>query len=679
MHFRSAPIRIGLLVCIAYYLGSKVGFAFTLQPRPVSLLWPPNAILLSALLLSPPRAWWFLLLAAFPAHLATQFQSNVPLPMMLSWFSSNCFEALLGAGSIRYLTQDKFRFDSLRNVIIFVACGVFLAPFLSSFLDAGLVTLNRWGTSSYWDVWRTRFLSNSMATIALVTLIVSWSTVSIASIRNAPRARLVEAAIVIFGLSLIGSFIFVFPETGPAWRPFLLYAPLPLLLWAAVRLGFTGVGTSIFAVVFLAIWGTAHGQGPFSSGSPLENALSVQLFLIVISIPLLCLSAVLQDRRNTEEALRRSEARYREVIETQTDLICRFLPDTTLTFVNEAYCRFFNRTRDALIGIKFTQLIPEAVRAEVLHQIALLTRTPCVEAVEHQVVLSDGTLAWQRWVNHAILGPDGRVREFQAIGQDITDRKRVEEANVKLRHMSRVAMVGELTASIVHEISQPLGAILSNADAAEMLLEASPDNVEDVRQILADIRKDDVRASEVIRHIRNLLSKHLTEMQPVDLNELLPETLAFISIEARRRHVICETEIAIGLPIVKGDPVQLHQVILNLALNAMDSMAKTPRVQRRLKLSTAVDSTGGVEVVVSDSGAGIPPDRLPKLFESFSTTKKNGMGLGLSISKAIIEAHHGRIWGQNNVGGGATFGFTLPPMNLWETDSSQSAEWQTRM
>jgi two-component system, LuxR family, sensor kinase FixL len=661
-HLRSGPLLAAILVSVGYYLGAKLGFALTLQPQPVSILWPPNAILFAVLLLTPPRTWWFLFLAAFPAHWATQFQSNVPIPMMLCWFVSNSFEALLGASLSRYLVRGPFRFDSLRALGVFMACGVFLAPFVSSFLDAGFVALNGWGQSGYWDVWRTRFFSNAMAALTLGTVIVSWTTTRIDSIWKATEARRVEAILLIAGVFAVGFSVFVLPDAGPGRRPILLYAPLPFLLWAAVRFGFTGLSTSILAVVLLAIWGTAHGQGPFSSRTPLENALSVQIFLTVVSIPLFCLSAVLQERRKTEEALRRSEARYREVVETQTDLICRFLPDTTLTFVNEAYCRFFNRERDFLIGRKFVDLIPEAAQGKALEHIASLLNNLRIEAIEHEVLLPDGTLVWQQWVNHAIRGPDGRVIEFQAIGRDITDRKRAEEAQEKLTHVSRLAIVGELTASIVHEISQPLGAILSNAEAAGILLEAAPGNIEDVRHILADIRKDDVRASEVIRHIRNLLHKRQFEMQPVDVNKLVLETLGFISIEAHRRRIICETQFAPGLPNVAGDSIQLQQVLLNLALNGMDAMARTAREHKRLLLRTRSGASGDVEVVVRDAGSGIPPGRLPKLFESFFSTKEDGMGLGLSISKAIIEAHRGRIWGENNLDEGATFGFALSPI-----------------
>jgi len=330
--------------------------------------------------------------------------------------------------------------------------------------------------------------------------------------------------------------------------------------------------------------------------------------------------------------------------------------------------------------MRFIEFLPEAARRRELDHIASLIKNPRVEVVEHEVLLPDGTFAWHQWVNHAICGPDGHVAEFQGIGRDITDRKRAEEAQEKLTHVSRLAIVGELTASIVHEISQPLGAILSNAEAAEILLDAAPGNVDDVRHILADIRKDDVRASEVIRHIRNLLSNGRLEVQPVDVNKLVLETLGFINVEARRRHVICGANFTPALPLVKGDPIQLQQVLLNLVLNGMDAMVKVPKGQKLLILYTRLHTSGEVEIVVRDTGSGICPDRLPKLFESFFTTKKDGMGLGLSISKAIIETHHGRIWGANNLngGGGASFGFALPPMtkNMREANNSEGSVCQ---
>jgi PAS domain S-box-containing protein len=365
------------------------------------------------------------------------------------------------------------------------------------------------------------------------------------------------------------------------------------------------------------------------------------------------------ERKQAEAALQASEKRYREVVDSQTELVCRYLPDTTLTFVNEAYCRFFRRGREELIGRRFLEMIPESSRAGALDQIASLVREPRVCTYEHEVILADGTIGWQQWVDSAIVAADGRVTELQGIGRDITDRKRAEEANQKLAHASRLAVLGELTASIAHEINQPLGAILSNADAAELLLEADSGRLDEVRRILADIRKDDLRASEVIRRMRELLGKRPLARQPLDLNEVASGVLELVGGDAARRGVALEIELAPALPVVPGDRVHLEQVLLNLLLNGMEAMAGTPASPPRLAVRTA-RSDGGVEVAVTDSGPGIPRERLPRLFESFFTTKPDGMGLGLSIARSIVEAHGGRIWAENRADGGATFRFTVP-------------------
>jgi signal transduction histidine kinase len=236
----------------------------------------------------------------------------------------------------------------------------------------------------------------------------------------------------------------------------------------------------------------------------------------------------------------------------------------------------------------------------------------------------------------------------------------VQQHRVELAHAGRLATMGELTASIAHEVNQPLGAILANVDAAEMLLESDNLRLEDVREILADIRKDDLRANEVIRRLRTLLAKQEMVRKLVDLNDAVTEVLRLLDAEARRRQVEFVAELDPAGPRVLGDRVHLQQVLLNLVVNAMDAMADTHVSRRRVTVRTALRRDGNVEVAVSDRGHGITPERLPKLFESFFTTKDRGMGLGLSIARSIVEAHGGRIWAETDAEGGATFRFLVP-------------------
>jgi signal transduction histidine kinase len=236
----------------------------------------------------------------------------------------------------------------------------------------------------------------------------------------------------------------------------------------------------------------------------------------------------------------------------------------------------------------------------------------------------------------------------------------VQHNRVELAHAGRLATIGELTATIAHEVNQPLAAILANVDAAELLLESGKAGLEDVRHILAEVRKDDLRASEVIRRLRGLLAKHEMARERVDLNGMFADVLEVLGAEAGRRQVELATEFDPALPRVLGDRVHLQQVVLNLIVNAMDAMADTHVSQRRVAVRTALRQDGSVEVAVTDRGHGIGREDLSKLFESFFTTKQRGMGLGLSIARSIVESHGGRIWAESDAGAGATFRFTLP-------------------
>jgi PAS domain S-box-containing protein len=365
------------------------------------------------------------------------------------------------------------------------------------------------------------------------------------------------------------------------------------------------------------------------------------------------------ERRRQEAALRDSEERYREVVESQTELVCRHLPDTTLTFVNEAFCRFFRQPREELIGKKFPDLLPRRAHDDVRRLLSVVALHRVPHGGEHELTTGAGVSAWHHWVHHAIVGPGGELEEFQSIGHDITDRKRAEEAQRDLAHASRLAVVGQLTAVIAHEVTQPLAAIMSNADAATRLLDANRLDTQEFRDILVDIRDSDRRADEAIRRIRALLSKREMQRQPVDVNATAADVVHLVAGDALRRRVHVRTSFDPELPAVSADRVHLQQVLLNLIVNAMDAMEETPETAREVTVVTKSHARGGVEVEVRDRGCGIPDEQLRHVFESFFTTKKEGMGMGLSIARSIVEAHGGKIWAEPVEGGGTTFRFVI--------------------
>ena len=228
-------------------------------------------------------------------------------------------------------------------------------------------------------------------------------------------------------------------------------------------------------------------------------------------------------------------------------------------------------------------------------------------------------------------------------------------------HLNRTATAGALSASVAHELNQPLGAILSNAEAAEILLAANPPDLHLLKEILADIRRDDQRAGEIIRRLRGLLKKSELELQEFDLNDTIQSVLHILEPEAQKRGVVLSADQAQGALPVRADQVHLQQVIINLATNGMDAILDGGAPdKRRLALQTAKVGEFEVEVSVADTGTGIPDDKLKDVFKTFFTTKPQGTGLGLSIARTIIETYGGRIWAENRLGGGAVFRFTLP-------------------
>ena len=244
-------------------------------------------------------------------------------------------------------------------------------------------------------------------------------------------------------------------------------------------------------------------------------------------------------------------------------------------------------------------------------------------------------------------------------------RRQAEEKiltqRTELAHLTRVSTVGHLTSALTHELNQPLGAILRNTDTAEILLQKATPDLHELRAILSDIRKDDERAGRVIDRMRSLLKRRNLELRPLVLTDVLTETLALAAPDAQRRRVVLTLKTTDELPLVRGDRVHLQQVLLNLILNGMDAMAGIAKGQRQLLIQATVAADGGAEVAVSDAGPGFPADNCDRLFEPFYTTKPDGMGMGLAISKTIMEAHGGKIWAAKNPStSGATFTFYLP-------------------
>ena len=296
-------VIFAVITGIAFYLGTRVGFALTPNGQPNSAFWPPNAILLAALLLSPRTVWWILLVAMVPPHFAAQHQAGVPILTAASWFLTNSAEALIGAFCITRLINPRTAFESVRGVSIFVLFGVLIAPLTTSFLDAAGVVLTGWGRG-YVSLGAERFWTNALAELTIVPAIVLCVSNGGRWTKNAGFIRYCEAGLLGLSAVLATFLVFGFEPVSPSTTPVLLFVPLALLLWATARFGSGGLSLCLFAVSVTAIWYVVHGREPFPSASLRQNVLALQILLCTVVLPLMFVSAFMTEARHTQESLR---------------------------------------------------------------------------------------------------------------------------------------------------------------------------------------------------------------------------------------------------------------------------------------------------------------------------------------------------------------------------------------
>jgi len=278
----------------------------------------------------------------------------------------------------------------------------------------------------------------------------------------------------------------------------------------------------------------------------------------------------------------------------------------------------------------------------------------------YRIVHPGGEIREIHVIGHPVLSPSGDLVEFVGTLMDVTERRRAEEERQALAHANRIATMGQLTASIAHEVNQPIAAVVTNAQAALRWLNIQPPDPEEVRQALDRIVSNGRRAGDVIGRIRALVTNAPPRNDQLDINEVILEVMALTRSELRSSGTSLQTQLADGLPLILGDRIQLQQVILNLIFNAVEAMSGSREAMRELLIRTEQDGSGGVLVAVRDSGPGPKTESLNRLFDAFYTTKPGGMGMGLSICRSIIEAHGGRVWATTNLPQGAAFQFTLP-------------------
>jgi PAS domain S-box-containing protein len=371
----------------------------------------------------------------------------------------------------------------------------------------------------------------------------------------------------------------------------------------------------------------------------------------------------IDDRKRAEDQLRRSEAFLAEGQRLSLTGSFSFRVATDEGTYSEEICRILELKPPVSFAMIRSRIHPEDLPVFTENFERARRGDPSDIRNDLRLLLPDGSVKCIQIVAHRNRDESGQL-EYIGTAQDVTQRRLSEEALSKVRsefaHVARVASLGMLTASIAHEVNQPLSGIITNTDTGLWMLESDPPNVEGARETVRRALRDANRASEMIKRLRALFSQKQVTSGSVDLNEATREVIALSLSELQRNQVLLRTDFDSDLPFITGDRVQLQQVILNLLRNASDAMSPVQDRPRHLLIRTEREEDDRVRLTVQDVGVGFDPDAMDKLFQSFYTTKNDGMGMGLSISRSIVESHKGRLWARRNDGPGATFCFSLP-------------------
>jgi PAS domain S-box-containing protein len=376
------------------------------------------------------------------------------------------------------------------------------------------------------------------------------------------------------------------------------------------------------------------------------------------------------ERKRAEEALRRSEAYLAEGQRLSHTGSWAWNPPTEQCFYwSEEMFRIFEI--DPQQGLPTSEIFWARIYPEDRESMRELLGKTALEKSEyvhdHRILLPDGTVKHIHAIGHPVLDEAGELVEFIGTAIDVTERKRAEQQRERLRqleadlaHINRVSLMGELTASIAHEVNQPLAGVVSNAGASLRWLAGDPPNLDKAREAVSRIVRDGKRAGEVIARVRALTRRAATSQEKLDLNQTIQEVLALVQDEAKRRSVSIQTEFGDDLAPIAGDRVQVQQVVLNLLMNGIEAMSSVEGRAHDLALTTRNLDPDQVQVTIEDSGTGLDPNAMDKIFDPFYTTKPSGMGMGLAICRSILEAHGGRLWAAAKDGPGTLFHFTLP-------------------
>jgi two-component system, LuxR family, sensor kinase FixL len=680
---------------LACFFAALLGRILSLPGAMLPVVWPAVGVLVAILSQFPPKRWPAVLLAAGTGILLSDILvGSIETHVSLAFLGVNLTQAALIAWLLHRVVGSPFGVKSAADIGALIVAGLFIGPILAACLGAWL-SLWVGGAGDFGYYWQRWWAANSMGVAmfaAPIVLVLSRET----TLKLRPL-RVLEALLLAAGLIFVSGAIFgAWPGEHTSSLRFPMYV-IPFLAWSGIRFGRQGTAWATLCITLFACWATSRQLGWYSFLELPDSTrmAALQGFTLIASMTPLFLATVY-------DAQARSDRRFRTLVAHSPTVVFETDTKGRCTYVNERWTQLTGRPRNMAMGFEWISAVHDEDRARVvtawLNMTSRREETPTLECRYYGV---NGDAHWVI-MNAVAMRAGGEVIGYLGTILDITDRRQAElrlqqsyeelerrvgertaeltSANGKLRHeiaerigaeeklqqqqsqlahVSRLSTMGQMMAGLAHEVNQPLYAISNYARGMLRRLQTGDRPLEETQEVLEQVAHEAERAGEILRRVRSFARRQNTGLVHTPLQQLIADVVRLTAFEVRQWEVTILLDLSESLLFVHCDPIQIQQVLVNLVRNAIEAMEGLPASERVITINT-FELDGEVGCAVSDAGQGISPDDLDHIFDPFFTTKSQGLGMGLPISRSLVEAFSGRLWVEPRLGSGACFCFTLP-------------------